>query len=353
MVRRLIAGLTILACANCSPYPYSEPTGDLKGSTKEIASFIQDTRSRATEEIARREAIRLRPAIASGTTTLALSTDCERAMNGQPFTLGKDFNCQVEVVTGKTDRRPLFRKDQLERFDTAAKVAKDLDAYAAALVAITNADDQTALKTSAGKLCTAAGGIATVASAPIGAVLGPACGLLAQVSVMGLAHARYTVLREGVAAMDEAIMPRAVDMLGEALDMMGALRLRELRRTTELQGPDLKATAAGQIPSLLAYEALVVGTVARANTITALARSIEPAPEDQSEPAKAAAPAAQLAPYTATTRNQVARALLTAHGKLQTAIQNNDGQLAAVATAMADLSGKVQDLRKAVAKNED
>jgi hypothetical protein len=353
MIARSLACTIVLMSAACSPYPYEKKVEDFSKSIDSLSKTIDEAKEAQRADIARQTAVGYRSRIAAGQVRLGLSDHCAVAGNGAPIKLSDDFSCQVEIVVKNGGREPIIRKEMTAPFHNAAKIVAKLKDYAAALAAITKSKDRDELDDASKGLCAAAAGIATAGSPPIGAILGPSCGLVAAGWGMTLDLGRYQVLKQGVTAVDDNVIPSLADSLGVSITDMASQRLFAQRDLGDTDLLDVKNTAGDSVATRGYYESRVLRLFEVTETMNATMRAIEPAIDEKAATETQVRQTSQAPLPKPSTTNKTAQALWKAHRELRLAIDRNDGQLAAASEALSAFSDKVQELRKGIAKEGD
>jgi hypothetical protein len=313
-LRVLLLGVTALSA--CSPYVYNpEITGFSTGVDDLAASYRSGQRAvdgiiaqqRQTAEVAAR-------------TRLLLLPGCDQTdPSGTPPTLP---DCAAVSFVAPVAPAPTAVQQHVA---DAAPAFDALKAYAAALVAVTAAADETAVNQATQSLTTAAGAVAgelaklqpaTVRADPLVAPVGS---MLGQGIAIWLDQLRLAALRNTVPAVDPEVRS-----LGQTLQAA----LAEIRAQQLLQlGRDLRADAE-------ALEGPAVGTLSVDDYQgKRAALDVEIAAFNQ---VRAADPAATVG------------ALVTAHHQLALALQANIGQATAVATGVQTFIAAAEKLRTAI-----
>ncbi|HTW70270.1 MAG TPA: hypothetical protein VME47_10310 [Acetobacteraceae bacterium] len=270
----------LLAVSACSPYVYSqEINGFSNGVDAVVASYQIGLRAMDAIAIRQRDA-----KFAADRTRLILLPGCDQiAATGTPPKLP---DCAI-VTFGVSSAPP---PNAVQKALAGAAPAFDaLKSYAAALTAVTLANDETALNQATQSLTTAANGLTTavtkIAPQAVSAkgFMSPAGGLLGQGIEFYLDRRRLAVLRNTVQAVDPA-----VDNLGQVV----STALLDIWKQQLLQlGPTMRddaelletpsVTSLGSADYLAKLSALEVEvdayTQARAADPTATARAMEAA----------------------------------------------------------------------------
>jgi hypothetical protein len=304
------AGIFVSAC---SPYVYGREVGAFSSSVQATSSSFQSARADAA---AARNAA-LRTEWVTRRAQLAISPECQIAPDSVatpalPTLVATTANDTCHLLEpGATLPQP----DQAEKeAATAQPIAEALSAYAAALTAITTAQDRTDFDAAVGKLTDAVNGLAPDSSH---AKIAASSGFLTSLFGAALDARRLTALRS---AVDQAqgLLEVLAPTLGLALD---ALRMDSASRHNDEIARLL--TALGQ-PHLSEAD--------YSARLTALQTEV-----------------AALETLRAAHPRQAAQRLVAAHDALRRALHSDARQAEAVMTALqqfADEAGKLRDAFK-------
>ncbi len=313
----LAAGLCL---AGCSPYVYKDEINSFTGSVATIATTAAGSRT-AIDEI---NAARRLESWAGGSRAVVVTGKCD---------VSDVLGSSVCGVIGPDPDRPsqMIAIDapdaKAPQLDHVKPILTELDAYTAALKALTNAADREAfdkaseaLQKQLGKLKDALGAdaldkVQAAAIDKVPAVLGYAIGLY-------LDQRRYEALRTYVPAADPAVA-KAAAKIGPALDQLARLRMRRLAATIRAESRAYNVERA---------------RVSAADNELRLQRLAE-----------------NVAAYKATSAfdwKKFSTSLTDAHAALANAVLAGAHQDTAVLKAMRDFATQVQAAYEAIAKAE-
>lgn len=311
----LLAATAVVS--GCSPYVYNREIGSFSNGVTSVVSAYQ-TGERAIDSSARQQEI---ASDAKARTRLALLAGCSQMdPRGTPPKLP-----DCAVVPYDTAAAPALSTVRKKLTD-AAPAFNALQAYGAALTAVTNAADDTALQTATQGLTTATSGLAAAvakidpAASPASSLVTPVGSLIGQGISIYLDQRRYAALKATVPAMDSNVA-----VLG---------------RTVRAALQDIRAQQLGQMESDLkdTVKPLILPTVGQLS--------------ESDYRSKLAALQAQVAAYnlarTADPATTVA-AMVAAHHQLSQALQADAGQAMAVLTAAESFATAASQLQTAVA----
>jgi hypothetical protein len=326
--RRLLAFAATVLIGGCSPYLYGDEIKGFNTALSTLKSTVADARDATVADVRDFQAIRLRRRVASQRNKISLSPACTAAIEaaGQSTTLNPtpDLACDLEV--GPSGQAPIIPPIYIgsDSFEQAGKLLSELEAYAKALAAITDAGDSKALSDAATGVCTTAGAIAATAGGILGVALAPGC-KLASLAVIGwLNNRRYEVLQTAVDEVDTRLMPRAQTFLAERLIQVASQRIISRASLIE-RDLDVANSSSGSDPIRRDVEERAIRRLMdNVPVIRSLLR------EDASEPA---------------------RKMADAHHTLREALKDPSRQVADVGQAVSDFLAAVVKLRDALKQN--
>jgi len=307
--------LAIVLLSACSPYVYKPEITSFTNGIDAIVSVHQTGEQAIATQIAQQQ----RAAHVAAKDRLNLLPGCDSVdPRGNPPKLE---DCAV-VKFADTQASPPTQVQVHLANDEPLFAA--LKAYAAALVAVSNAADSTTLTQATQGLTAATGGldgaVAKLApTVPSNALVTSAGGLLGQGISLYLDSRRYAVLRTIVPAMDHSIVT-----LGKTVE--ADLRLIRAHQIAQLQ----KGLHADVAP----LQAETVSTLDRSDYQTKLAAlQTKVAVFNQ---ARAADP------------REIVNAMVNAHHQLAEALQSNSGQIVPILTAVTSFSTAADQMKAAV-----
>lgn len=349
-------GLTCVVLASgCSPYLYKDEIQAFDQHTKALAATIDEARSATAIDYRRR--VGFQQVVNNQQPRIKLGEDCidladqAKSVTHNPVidtpnisnnsgnagannagannvVAGKDFECPVVIVnrvTGVED--PLDTEPLPEAFAKADEIAKALDAYAKALLAITNADDRKALDAASGKFCTAVGMLAATPVPAAGNAADAVCMAVMNAYAAFLDRRRYEVLRAGVVEADREVMPGLTTYLEALLQQARNGRIGAIASVADDAGLALDegrhASRAPGTNGLVYTDSYWVPL----NRVFASAKDLE-----------------QLLTLDPAA---VVKSFAGAHTALADAVASGKGQTEAVFQALEVLSEQIQALRKA------
>jgi hypothetical protein len=315
-IKTLLLSAVVVAVSGCSPYVYNqEITSFSNGVTAIVTSYQTGTQAIDASVVQQRLA-----ADAAARTRLALLPGCTQMdPSGTPPALP---DCAL-VPFGVTAAPPPTAVQQ-----ALAKAAPAFDAlktYAASLAAVTNAADDTTLKTASQSLTTAASGVSTAvakldpAAKTPGSLVAPIGGLLGQGITIYLDQRRYAVLKGTVPALDPA-----VQTLGATVNAA----LQDIRKQ------QLAQLEIGLLNASQPFEMTTVGTLGQSDYQTKLV--------DLDTKIAAFNLARSANPTTTVT------AMVESHHQLSQALQTDAGQTTAVLTSAQTFAAAAQQLQTAI-----
>jgi len=307
--------LAIVLLSACSPYVYKPEITSFANGIDAIVSVHQTGEQTIATQIAQQQ----QAAHVAAKDHLDLLPGCDAVdPSGNPPRLA---DCAVVKFDDKLAPPPTQVQVHLAN---DGPLFSALKAYAAALVAVSNAADDATLAQATQGLTSAAGGLAGAVAklaptAPGIALVTSAGGLLSQGVSLYLDSRRYAALHTIVPAIDPAIIT-----LGKTVE--ADLRLIRAHQIVQLQ-KDLHADVAP-------FQADSVGTLTESDyqaKFTALQTKV--AVFNQ---ARAADP------------EEIANAMVDAHHRLAAALQNNSGQIVPILTAVTSFSTAADQMKAAV-----
>ncbi|MBX9698749.1 MAG: hypothetical protein K2X74_04895 [Acetobacteraceae bacterium] len=321
-------GLAILLLAGgCSPYVYGPEIARFAGATTRLDEAVVAVRADSARTFTSRTWQGLRAGIASGATTVRLHPACGpgAAPDQAVPALPDGERCVILVAQrgpGGAWSEQIFATDpNAVHYARAVAVMQALDDYAAALKALSNADDRKALDAATAQFCTGAGAIAAAAGVA-GPVFGAVCGLVGQTLGIGLDHARYRRLRDGVEIAQARVIPSFATVLAETLERAQNNRRALLREETRQNVVTLRAAATVWASSPAAYDARTAALSGAATSLGAI---------------RASNPRA------------VAQAMAEAHAALAAALADDTRQVEPLTNAVSKFANEVEKLRQAIA----
>jgi len=305
----------VLAVSACSPYVYSQDISEFGNGVNAVSASYQAGLQSVDAIAAQQRDLRF----AADRTRLILLPGCDQiGPTGKPPRLP---DCAI-VTFGASSPPP---PNAVQKALTGAASAFDaLKSYAAALTALTAANDETALSQAAQTLTSAAAGLATAVTkaAPQAAFaksfVGPAGGLLGQGIEAYLDQRRLAVLRNTVPAADPVVNDLGQVVAAALLD----IRQQQLRQL----GPAMREAAEPlEMPSVQQLSAADYRTKLSALEVWVAAYT----------QARAVDPAA------------AAEAMIAAHHQLAQALMSNDDQNQAVLAAVDTFAASATQLKAA------
>jgi hypothetical protein len=337
---RLFAVLAVGGLAACSPYAFSDSASVLSAKMTAIDTATKDTTQKIAAE--KRQIVLLgwlrdRPDLARGPGCEAgtpVSEPCDLIVVGKPPPPAEPGASKAEAA-----KPPATKPDVCEAVPvdsasgapestkppaapTRESLPKLLDAYYAALVAITNAKDRTDFNTASAQISTAVSGLAQSAGTPgAGTLAKAATNAVFWVVGEGFDYQRLEELRRATRAACEPIHV-LTDALATWLEEQQNLRLSGLTKLLieQVQTANRLATTPG------VTDAIYAAAIENAQTTA-----------DAYQAVKAASPKATM------------QALSDAHDAFVVAVRNNDGEFKTVVASLTAL-GQQADAVEAGAK---
>lgn len=289
--------------AGCSPYIYRAEINDFATGVEQLGvAYGAGLKNTGGERLERQ-----RWEWAARRAPIALLEGC---VLSAPGAVEAESACALREV-GKPPPAP----SQIERQAfAAAPIVRGLRAYADALAAVTNADDQQALEAAQARFRDSIEALAKQREPAHGTSLGPIVDVFSALTTAALNARRFEILKDGVSAAKEPVAQLGGAM-GETLEAIRIARGNELRVTADLLAGDLgpafsSADYAGRLN-------LVEGKV---QALEALRRS---------------------------SPRQAAQDLVKAHEGLARALKDEKRQAQAVAAAVRTFVDKAKEVREA------
>lgn len=330
--RQVGMGLVILLLAGgCSPYVYGPEIARFAQATTRLNEAVVDVRAESARTATTRTWQEVRPGIAAGSVTVRLHPTC--GPGGAPDSavpaLPAGERCVILVARrgpGGVWTEQVFATDpNAIHYARALAVVQALDGYAAALKALSNAEDRKALDAATAQFCTSAGALATIAGVA-GPVFGAACGLVGQTIGISLDYARYRRLREGVETAQVRVIPGFATIVAETLERAQNNRRGLLREETRQNVVSLRPAAAAWPTAPAAYDERTAALAAAATSLGAI---------------------------QASNPRAVAEAMAAAHAALAAALADDSRQIEPLTNAVSKFAGEVEKLRAAIASAAD
>jgi hypothetical protein len=311
----LLGGIGVVS--GCSPYVYNQEITSFGNGVAAIVSTYQ-TGEQAIDSSVTQQAL---ASDATARSRLMLLPGCSQ-MNpsGTPPKLP---DCAVVTFGATTAPTPSPVQKNLA---DAAPAFNALKSYAAALTAVTNAADDTALKTATQGLTTAASGLAGAVAKidpdakAAGSLVTPVGSLIGQGISIYLDQRRYAVLKATVPAMDSNVAVLGQTVEAALLDIR-AQQLAQLETDLLDKVQPLKLQTVGKL-SESDYQSKLAALETQVAAFN-LARATDPA--------------------------TTVTAMVNAHHQLSQALQADTGQATAVLTAAESFATAAEQLQTAVA----
>ncbi|MFA5121956.1 hypothetical protein [Zavarzinia sp.] len=313
---RIVFATFCLGTAGCSPYVYKDEVGGFQQQVSRLASTYDDSVKQYGADYDRER----RQHFAVNLLPLETVGGCQEvSASGPP--------CQIVTLSAKdADTYPATSPYQDSGPDATKKVLGALAAYAAQLVAITDAADSEALAARQKSLWESVGKVLKTAdqfvpgAADTSGMVGTAGGLLGKLLQAALDRERLAALRQAVTAVDPRL-PILAHVAEEGIKVLIDSRLRSTSTyLDEIEnrsfGPDVVKRLNVEL-----YDARYSALSEAVAEINAL-RAVKPA--------------------------DLTQALVDAHHALATALDNKNADLASVTAALANLAEKVSAFRDAI-----
>lgn len=316
MIRSIAALFVAIGVSSCSPYVYTQEISAFGTGVNTVAASYQTGQQTVDSIVAQqREASRVAELTPVHTVGACL---------GQPdAAAAKQTPCSIVPASDTTAVPPTQDQSAIAK---AAPTITALKNYATALVAVTNAADDTTLTQAEQGLTTAAGGLATAlskiepAAGTAGTVVTQASTLIGLGITTYLDYRRYKILRTTVTAADPAVSALGQTILA-ALNSIRAVELQQASSDLQDAQNPLLPAAIKKITGQSKYQTLYAelqAKVAAFNQISA------------SDP-------------TATVN-----AMTAAHSQLAAALQNGTGESLAVLAAVQNFVNDATSLKASV-----
>jgi hypothetical protein len=295
------AGLAAASLVACSPYIYKSEVADFGAGVKAVAAAYDDGMAAYAQERSDRQQVDWRLERAK----LAKTPGCDIGVG--PGATIKD-PCELRAA-GPGTPLPPGPPSTLER--AGPELVAPLQRYAAALVAITDAQDREQLIAAQARLQESVDGFVKATGVPA-LPLDP----LSAIARGYLDQSRYDVLKRSVIAADPQI-PKIGAALGVALDTLRGMRADELNGALEARTRTLSPGLSQDV-----YDARLDGALQGRQALEALRKSDPP---------------------------QAADKMVKAHRALAEALQDNRRQIASVTAAAREFYDAAVALQKAFA----
>ena len=297
----VLVGLVAASLGACSPYLYKNEVADFGGGVKAVATAYDDGMTAYAQERSDRQQVQWRLDRAK----LAKTPGCEIGVGPGATT---DESCELRLA-GPGTPPPPGPPSTLER--VGPELVAPLQRYAAALVAITDAQDREQLIAAQAQLQESLDGFAKTTGSPT-IPLDP----VFAITRVFLDQSRYDVLKRSVLAADPQI-PKIAAALGVALDTLRGNRADELNLALEARARTLSSGLPQDV-----YDSRLDGAMRDRNALEALRGSNPAAAADK---------------------------MVKAHRALAEALQDNQRQIASVTAAAQEFYDAAVALQKAFA----
>jgi hypothetical protein len=319
---RHLALICLVGLSCCSPYVYKDGITKFGSAVTTVVSSDSTGKAQLESDAQADQAMIFalaRTPVTFSPPTCITGTDS----NSAPCSITA-YNSQSAAAAAKAASELSKTEQFLTTAETQVAAADPvfdrLQKYSNALVAVTNAADQTTFDTASAGLATAAGNLVGDFNKSAGGAAGPAAQILADIGGFYLESRRYAALKSAVTAVDQ-LMPTLALVATPSLSEIKTARIANLEAQIKMSTNNLSPSKSSRL-SLEQYNQEYGTLQTDLNSLNQL---------------------------TATDPKATVNAMVSTHHALAAALQSGQGQFGAFATELESFAADAEKLQKAFA----